>query len=93
MKPSPGRRYHLENHLDYLDVTDAFILTYGHRLTIKQLADYLGISCQEVSDRYDNLFFIHVACQTKIDKEYHKHCRRLLRGFPPALLVEGARKK
>ena len=39
----------MENHLDYLDVTDAFILTYGHRLTIKQLADYLGVNGFQVT--------------------------------------------
>ena len=79
----------MEPHLTYLDANDAFILRYAHKLTIKQIAGCLSISCEEVNDRYDNLFFIHVACQTPIDKEYHKHCTKLLRGFAPVGVAEG----
>ena len=72
-----------------LDVHDAFILKYANRVAIKDIAMYLNISCEEVSNRYDNLYFIHIACQTTIDKEYHKRCNKLLQGFPPVGLVEG----
>ena len=80
-----------QKHLDYLDAIDAFVLRYGHQLTVLDMAQRLGIPCQEVSDRYDSLYFIHVACQTPIDKEYHKRCNKLLKSFPPALQVEGER--
>ena len=83
----------MEPHLEYLDVNDAFILKYANQLSIQQLATCLSLPCQEVSDRYDNLFFIHIACQTAIDKEYHKHCTKLLRGFPPVGLVAGYLRK
>ena len=79
----------MEPHLAYLDVNDAFILRYANQLTTKQIAKCLGIPCEEVHARYDNLFFIHVACQTSIDKEYHKHCTKLLRGFAPVGVAEG----
>ena len=78
-----------QEHLADLDVIDAFILKYANRISVQQTADALGISCQEVSARYDNLYFIHVSCQTPIDKEYHKRCNKLLQNFPPVGLVEG----
>lgn len=80
-------------HLDSIDVIDAFILKYAHKFTVLQIAQCLNISCEEVNNRYDALFFIHVACQTKIDKDYHKRCTKLLRSFPPALRVEELDKK
>ena len=83
----------MEPHLSYLDAIDAFILRYAHMLSVKQMATCLQVSCQEVTDRYDNLFFIHVACQTSIDKEYHKYCSKLLRGFAPVVVAEGMLKK
>lgn len=82
-----------QDHLNYLDVNDAFILRYGNRMSVLHIAQTLGISCEEVNERYDNLFFIHIACQTKIDKEYHKRCAKLLRSFPPAVQLEGLNKK